>query len=111
MNLDSISQELDRLYVFEIEHYVARCNELKKSGFKVYRNSEGVHKVVAAGQAGPRPSKQEKQYVYDTKGRSSNVKKESFLLRAKKRISRSISNFKAVVHFIKVLHANQKDDR
>jgi hypothetical protein len=109
INLDSISQELDRLYIFEIEQYVERCNELKRSGYKIYRNSDGIHKVVIAGQAGSRPEAEQIQYVYDSKDKG--VKKESILVRAKKRIKRSINNTKAVINFIKVLHANQKDDK
>ena len=71
MNLDSISQELDRLYEFEISEYIARCDELKKQGFKIYRNSTGQHKVVTTGQ---NASSAQRQTVYDPAGE----RKESF---------------------------------
>ena len=104
MNLDSIEQELDRLYVFEIENYVSRCDELKKSGFKIYRNDNGRHKVVMAGL---NRGNVEKPYVYDEKP----VKKEGFLSKAKKKVKRSIDDFKTVAHFIKVMRANRKNER
>ena len=46
MEINSIVQELDRLYDFEIEKYISECNYWKKMGYKIYRNSEGKHKVV-----------------------------------------------------------------
>ena len=42
----SLADMLDRLYTFEIEHYVDECTRLKKAGYKIYRNDEGRHKVV-----------------------------------------------------------------
>ena len=46
MGIDSITQELDRLYEFEMDKYVSECDHWKKMGYKIYRNSEGKHKVV-----------------------------------------------------------------
>ena len=46
-NIKAIQDELDRLYEFEIDKYIDECNQLKKIGFKIYRNSDGIHKVVA----------------------------------------------------------------
>ena len=45
-NPDVITAELDRLYEFEIDKYVSECDQLKKIGYKIYRNSDGKHKVV-----------------------------------------------------------------
>ena len=60
MEINSIVQELDRLYEFEIEKYISECDCWKKMGYKIYRNSEGRHKVVA-------PPKTE--HKYDSHGR------------------------------------------
>lgn len=46
MGIDTISQELDRLYKYEVDKYIAECDHWKKMGYKIYRNSSGVHKVV-----------------------------------------------------------------
>ena len=105
ISTDSLAQELDRLYEFEIEKYIERCNELKKSGYRVFRNESGQHKVVGNGKRVEK--KQQKSYSYD----ESTDKKENFLIRAKKRVQRGIRNFKAVVNFIKVLHNNQKNNQ
>ena len=106
MNLDSLAQELDRLYIFEISRYIERCDELKKSGYKVYRNSEGQHKVVLAGQGTRSTNKARRQ---PEKSEAVNDKKENIFIRAKKRIKRSIENFKAIVRFIKILRNNQNN--
>lgn len=45
-NIKAIEDELNRLYEYEIDKYLDECNVLKKMGFKIYRNSDGVHKVV-----------------------------------------------------------------
>ena len=108
MNLDSISQELDRLYVFEISRYIERCDELKKSGFKIYRNSDGQHKVVLAGQGTQSTHKAKRQ---PESREVVNDKKENIFIRARKKIKRSIDNFKAIVGFIKFLRDNQNNDR
>ena len=44
--IDNIVAELDRLYEFDIEKYVSECDQWKRMGYKIYRNSEGKHKVV-----------------------------------------------------------------
>jgi hypothetical protein len=98
MNLDSISQELDRLYEFEISKYIARCDELKKSGFKVYRNSSGQHKVVLAGRSNQSEPKRTESFE------TGKIKKENIFIRAKNRIKRSIANIRAVIRFIKLLN-------
>jgi len=103
MNLDSISQELDRLYEFEISEYIARCDELKKQGFKIYRNSTGQHKVVMTGQG---TSSAQRHTVYDPAGE----RKESFFSKAKKKVKRGVENTKTVINFIKVLHNAQKNN-
>ena len=46
MGVDTIAQELDRLYQFDMDKYISECNKWKKLGYKIYRNSEGKHKVV-----------------------------------------------------------------
>ena len=47
INIETITNELDRLYEFEIEKYISECDDLKKMGYKIYRNPAGKHKVVA----------------------------------------------------------------
>ncbi|MCR5215202.1 MAG: hypothetical protein K6E10_12375 [Eubacterium sp.] len=108
MNIDSITQELDRLYQFEISEYIARCDQLKKSGFKIYRNSAGQHKVVLAN-AQARKS-QEQQYVYDeNQGKRDNAftraKKDNIFIRAKNRIVKGYNSFRSVIGFIKYLYS------
>lgn len=44
--VEVIVNELDRLYEFEINKYVNECNDLKRMGYKIYRNNEGRHKVI-----------------------------------------------------------------
>ena len=46
MNTDTIAQELNRLYEFEVDKYIAECDHWKRMGYKIFRNSEGKHKVV-----------------------------------------------------------------
>lgn len=46
MSVEVFTEELDRLYEFEIEKYIKECDDLKRMGYKIYRNSEGKHKVV-----------------------------------------------------------------
>lgn len=46
MGTDTIVQELDRLYEFEMDKYITECDHWKKMGYKIYRNSEGKHKVL-----------------------------------------------------------------
>ncbi len=46
MNVQAIEEELNRLYQYEIDKYVNECNIFKKAGFRIYRNSKGIHKVV-----------------------------------------------------------------
>lgn len=104
MNLDSVSQELDRLYEFEISQYISRCDELKKSGYKIYRNSNGQHKVVLAGQ---QVNRRQERNTYET----TKPKKENILVRAKKKIHRTVENTKTVINFIKVLRASQKNSK
>ena len=101
INTDSLAQELDRLYEFEISKYIERCNELKKSGYRIFRNESGQHKVVGNGR---RVEKKQKSNTYDEQPK----KKENFLIRAKRRVQRFIKNTKAVINFIKVLHDNQR---
>lgn len=47
VNVEVIVQELDRLYEFEIDKYVGECDQLKRMGYRIYRNDSGKHKVVA----------------------------------------------------------------
>ena len=104
MNLDSISQELDRLYEFEISRYIERCDELKKSGFKVYRNSSGQHKVVLSGRSAQDQPKQTDSFE------TGKIKKENIFVRAKNKVKRSIANFKSVVKFLKFLYHNYQNN-
>lgn len=46
MNIDNIVNELDRLYEFDTDKYVSECNYWKSKGYRIFRNSEGKHKVV-----------------------------------------------------------------
>ena len=103
INTDSLAQELDRLYEFEISKYIERCAELKKSGYRIFRNESGQHKVVGNGRSVER---KQKANTYEERPK----KKENFLVRAKKRVQRGIKNTKAVINFIKVLHENQRNN-
>ncbi|MBO4591813.1 MAG: hypothetical protein J5684_04555 [Eubacterium sp.] len=106
MNLDSLAQELDRLYQFEISEYIARCDELKKSGFKIYRNSDGLHKVVASGVAG---RKEQEQYSY-VNNEKSVKKKENIFIRAKNKIQKGVETVRAIVRFAKFLYQNSRNE-
>lgn len=112
MNLDSLSGELDRLYQFEISEYISRCEELKKSGYKIYRDSTGQHKVVRAG--GQVRNEQE-QYVYEGNGRrarhTSNNRsgKPNILVRAKNRIVRGVETTRQVAKLFKLIYNSQKN--
>ena len=46
MGTDTIVQELNRLYEFEMDKYITECEHWKKMGYKIFRNSKGKHKVV-----------------------------------------------------------------
>ncbi len=46
MDNETIAEELDRLYQYEMDKYLNECNFFKKAGYKIYRNPEGKHKVV-----------------------------------------------------------------
>lgn len=46
INTTVIEEELDRLYKFDMDKYISECNKWKKLGYKIYRNSEGIHKVI-----------------------------------------------------------------
>lgn len=46
MRTDAIAQELNRLYEFEMDKYITECDHWKRMGYKIFRNSEGKHKVV-----------------------------------------------------------------
>jgi hypothetical protein len=46
VGVEVIKNELDRLYEFEIDKYIKEVDDLKRMGYKIYRNSEGKHKVV-----------------------------------------------------------------
>lgn len=100
MNLDSLADELDRLYEFEISEYIARCDELKKSGFKIYRNEEGRHKVALTGQ---RPRKEEVQYTYVEK-------KQNFFERAKNYVSKRVEKVKNMIRLAKLLNDSHNRD-
>lgn len=45
-NPNVIMKELDRLYSINSEKYSVECEQLKRIGYKIYRNSHGEHKVV-----------------------------------------------------------------
>ena len=110
MNLDSLAQELDRLYEFEISEYIARCDELKKSGYRIYRNSNGIHKVVIGGQqSGRTESRNQGQYQYANE--SIEPKKENFFVRAKKTFQKGVQGFRSFVGFIKFLYRIYKNGR
>ena len=101
MNLDSLAQELDRLYEFEISEYIARCDELKSSGYKIFRNSAGLHKVVATN---PDVRSRQEQIVND----NVETRNENFLVRAYRSVKRGIHYFRSFVGFIKYLYRYYK---
>ena len=41
-----LEQELNRLYKTDAEEYKKDCDFWKNKGYKIYRNSDGIHKVV-----------------------------------------------------------------
>ena len=45
-NVQVIVDELNRLYEYEMERYIPECDQLKKMGYRIYRNDDGKHKVV-----------------------------------------------------------------
>ena len=59
MGADTIAENLDRLYKYEMDKYVGELDFWKSKGYKVYRNSDGIHKVVEP------PKKQEDYYGTD----------------------------------------------
>ena len=109
MNLDGLAQELDRLYIFEISEYISRCDELKKQGFKIYRNSNGEHKVVLAGQGRSSGSAQSGNRTRRQPEQNSNeTKKENIFIRIKNRVVRGIQTIKALIRFAKYLSDQNK---
>lgn len=46
MGVDVIIEELNRLYQYDMDKYLVECSDLKRFGYKIYRNPEGKHKVV-----------------------------------------------------------------
>lgn len=46
MGVQTIIDELNRLYAFDIDKYLKECDDLKRMGYKIYRNDSGQHKVV-----------------------------------------------------------------
>lgn len=50
MGVETIAEELDRLYQFDMDKYLSECNLWKKHGYRIFRNSDGKHKVVASPQ-------------------------------------------------------------
>lgn len=55
MGVQTIEEELNRLYQYEIDKYVNECNIFKKAGFRIFRNSEGVHKVIPPAKKTEKP--------------------------------------------------------
>lgn len=47
MGVDVIIEELNRLYQYDMDKYLSECSDLKGFGYKIYRNSNGKHKIVA----------------------------------------------------------------
>ena len=43
---DIIIQELDRLYEFDTKKYVEECEDLKKIGYRIFRNQDGKHQII-----------------------------------------------------------------
>lgn len=110
MNIDSVSQELDRLYQFEINQYITRCDELKKSGYKIYRNDNGQHKVVFSGQSS---EQDQQQFIYDDvkterAHKTREARKNNIFVRAKNKIKGGFETFKSIVGFIKYLYSFYK---
>lgn len=46
MNVQTIAEELNRLYEFEIDKYISEVNYWKNKQYTIYRNDAGQHKVV-----------------------------------------------------------------
>ncbi len=103
VNTDSIEQELDRLYEFEISRYIERCDELKKAGYRIFRNESGQHKVVGNGR---RVEKRQRSYGYD----ESTDKKENFLIRIKRGFQNVVATIKAMIRLFKAMHNNKKNN-
>ena len=57
INTQTIVQELDRLYEFEIDKYITECTDLKRMGYKIYRNSDGKHMITE-------PRRQQRESFY-----------------------------------------------
>lgn len=53
MAVDVVINELNNLYQNDPYRYATECDDLKRMGYKIYRNKEGLHKVVE-------PKKQDK---------------------------------------------------
>ena len=45
MTLTEIKEELDKLYWTDIKEYSEFLMKTKNAGYKVFRNSKGIHKV------------------------------------------------------------------
>ena len=45
MNEQEIKEKLDKLYWTDIQGYTEYLNRVKVAGYKVMRNSKGIHKV------------------------------------------------------------------
>ena len=45
MNTEVIEDKLNELYQTNLDQYTNECNIFKRAGFKIYRNSKGMHKV------------------------------------------------------------------
>lgn len=45
MTTIEIKEKLDKLYWSDIQGYLTYLNNVKNAGYRVYRNSKGIHKV------------------------------------------------------------------
>ena len=57
MSTEVIADELNRLYTYEMDKYIGECDYWKKMGYKIYRNSMGLHRVI--------PPPEQPQSFYD----------------------------------------------
>lgn len=47
LNVDALTDKLNRLYEFDIENYVIECKHLKSYGYRIYRDDNtGKHKII-----------------------------------------------------------------
>lgn len=54
MGTEVIVDQLDYLYQYDMDKYLSEVSDLKRMGYKIYRNNDGKHKLVAPQRERPR---------------------------------------------------------